>query len=408
MIGCADESRRLTKERSMSTPLHSPDPLPTSAEVVIIGGGVNGLSTAFQLSARGVNDVVVLERAQLGSGASGKSGALVRAHYTNVPEARLTHESIKIFRNWAEIVGHGDPVYDEVGFVRVVAPEDESALWANVAAMREDVGIDTYVVSPDDLREIEPLMRTDDITYAAFEPNAGYCDPNATLYGFAQAAAANGVRIATFTTAHRVLVEGDRVVGVETDHGTISTETVLIAAGARADRLLQPLGIDLGLTPWRSQVVVFRWPIEIDQQRKHRVVIDSTQHSWFRPEGAAGTLIGAEHGDRRVDPETFNEAVDQGYVDHARRALAARFPEFAHATMRGAWSGVYMQSPDSHPIIDKIPSVDGLFVMAGDAGTSFKTSPAIGVCLAEWITEGAPKLVDLTPFRSARFAEGKP
>jgi sarcosine oxidase, subunit beta len=119
-------------------------------------------------------------------------------------------------------------------------------------------------------------------------------------------------------------------------------------------------------------------------------------------------LIGAEYGDRRVDPESFSETIDPGYVDHARKALAARFPIFANATMRGGWTGVYMQSPDTHPIIDKIPSVDGLFVMARDAGTSFKTSPAIGVCLAEWIVDGSPKLVDLTPFRSTRFAEGQP
>jgi sarcosine oxidase, subunit beta len=119
-------------------------------------------------------------------------------------------------------------------------------------------------------------------------------------------------------------------------------------------------------------------------------------------------LIGAEYGDRRVDPESFSETIDPGYVDHARKALAARFPIFANATMRGGWTGVYMQSPDTHPIIDKIPSVDGLFVMAGDSGTSFKTSPAIGVCLAEWIVDGSPKLVDLTPFRSTRFAEGQP
>jgi sarcosine oxidase subunit beta len=384
------------------------DPLPSTAQVVVIGGGVNGLSTAFQLAVRGVENVVVLERAHLGSGASGKSGALVRAHYTNVPEARLTHESIKIFKNWSDLVGAGDPGYEETGFIRVVSPADEPALWANVAALREDVGIDTYMVTPEELREIEPLMRTDDITYAAFEPHAGFCDPNATLYGFANAANDRGVRIHTFTTATRVIVDGRRVVAVETNHGRIATDTVVIAAGATADRLLVPLGLDLGLTPWRSQVVVFRWPPEVDHTRRHRVVIDSTQHSWFRCEGAAGTLIGAEYGDRRADPDTYNESVDPGYVDHARRALAARFPIFANATMRGAWSGVYMQSPDSHPIIDRVESVDGLFIMAGDAGTSFKTSPAIGVCLAEWITEGAPKLVDLTPFRSTRFAERKP
>jgi sarcosine oxidase subunit beta len=386
----------------------SHDPIPTSAEVVIIGGGVIGLSTAFQLTKRGVRDVVVLEKGHLGSGASGKSGALVRAHYTNVPEARLTHESLKIFKNWGDVIGHGSPGYTETGFVRVVAPEDEAALWANVAAMREELGIDTSVVTPKELAEIEPLMRTDDLTVAAFEPEAGYCDPNATLYGFAAAARANGAKLHTFTRVLRVLTDGDRISGVETDRGTIATRQVLIAAGATADRLLSPLGLDLGLIPWRSQVVVFRWPPEVDHSRKHRVVIDSTQHSWFRVEGDAGTLIGAEYGDRKADPDSFNEGVDAGYVEHARRALANRFPAFEHATMRGAFSGVYMQSPDSHPIIDQVPSIPGLFVMAGDAGTSFKTSPAIGVCLAEWIADGAPKLADLTPFRSTRFAEGKP
>src|SRR5215211_6481386 len=158
----------MTSDRDANGVVHGEHPgyLPSSAGVVIIGGGVNGLSTAFQLARRGVADVVVLERAHLGSGASGKSGALVRAHYTNIPETRLTHESIKIFQNWGDVVGAGSPGYEETGFVRVVAPADENALWANVAAMREDVGVETWVVTPEELREIEPMMRTDDITAA--------------------------------------------------------------------------------------------------------------------------------------------------------------------------------------------------------------------------------------------------
>lgn len=390
-----------------STPSTNDD-LPSSAEAVVIGGGVIGLSTAFQLARRGFRDVVVVERKHLGAGASGKSGALVRAHYSNTYEAKLTHESIKIFKNWDQEVGFGSPGYVETGFLRVVPPEDEAALWANVAALREDVGIETWIAGPEELREIEPLMRTDDISSAAFEPNAGYCDPNATIYGFAGAARALGVNVCTFTHVTGIRMDGDRIASVDTDRGSIATNTVVLAAGALSDRLLAPLGLDLRLIPWRSQVVVFRWPESIDHRRKHRVVIDSTQHSWFRAEGDAGTLIGAAYGDRNADPEAFNEGVDIGYVDHARRALAARFPAFENATMRGGFSGVYMQSPDAHPIIDQVPSIPGLFLMTGDAGSSFKTAPAIGVCLAEWITSGAPELVDLTPFRSTRFAEGKP
>ena len=392
----------------MVQPSIGTDVLPPTADVVVIGGGVNGASTAFQLTRRGVRDVVLIERRQLGAGASGKSGALVRCHYTNPHEARLTHESLRIFRDWDGEVGFGSPQFEAAGFIQVVAPEDEEHLRANVA-MQRSIGIDTAVVSADDLRQIEPLLRTDDLTYAAFEPQSGFADPNATLYGFAAAARAGGATLCLNTEATAILREGDRVVGVETSAGRIATDTVVLAGGAWADRLLTPLGLDFGLVPRRVQVVVFRWPPEVDPRRRHRVVIDASgAHAWFRPEGTAGTLVGGESGVDGTDPDTYVESVDGEYVDQARALLAGRFPAFASATMRGGWAGMIMVSPDGRPIIDKIPSVRGLFCMAGDSGTSFKTSPAIGICLAEWIVDGEPKLVDLRPFRSTRFAEGMP
>lgn len=381
--------------------------LPKSADVVVIGGGVSGLSTAFQLVKRRAGRVVVLERKHLGAGASGKSGALVRAHYSNVPESQLTHESLKIFRNWGEEVGHGDPALQATGFVRVAAPEDEANLRANVAAMQR-LGIETSIVSADDLREIEPLMRTDDFAYAAFEPTTGYVDPNATLYGFAEAAVEQGARIFTGVEATKIVTEGGRVAGVETAEGAISTRRVVLAGGPWADRLLEPLGIDLGLKPYKAQVVVFRWPVDMDQRRKHRVVIDSIHHSWLRTEGEASTLIGVEFPDREIDPDRLPEFPPADYVETARAALAARFPVFEHATMRGGWAGVFMQSPDDHPIMGPAPAIDGLFVITGDSGSGFKIGPAVGVVFAEWVTDGAPKLMDMAPFRLTRFAEGKP
>ena len=380
--------------------------LPRSAEVVVIGGGVNGVSTAFQLAKRGLHDVVVLERKHLGAGATGKSGALVRCHYANVPEAQLTHESLRVFRNWDDEVGAGDPGFAPIGFVQVVAPEHEARLRANVANQQR-IGIDTRVVDRDELREIEPHLFTDDLTVAAFEPGSGYADPNATLHGFARAARRCGVRIFEETVATAVRTANGRVAGVETPAGTIATEAVVIAAGSWANRLLTPLGVELDLEPVRTQVVLFRWPPEL-AERGHRVVIDAINHSWLRPEGARCTLIGAERSVFNADPDTLDESVDAPTIPRSREALAARFPVFANAVMRGGWSGTYMRSPDGHPIIDQIPSVPGLWAVTGDSGTSFKTSPAIGICLAEWITEGRPRLVDLTPFRSTRFAEGKP
>jgi sarcosine oxidase subunit beta len=380
--------------------------LPRSAAVVVIGGGVNGLSTAFQLAKRGVRDVVVLERRHLGSGASGKSGALVRCHYANVPEARLTHESLRIFRNWDEEVGAGSPAFTATGFVQVVAPEHEDRLRQNVAD-QQGIGIETRVVDRQELREIDPYLYTDDLTCAAYEPDSGFADPNATLHGFARAAKDLAVRLFEETPVTSILTTAGRVSGVETPLGTISTDTVLVAAGSWADRLLTPLEIDLGLQPVRTQVVVFRWPPELED-RGHRVVIDAINHSWLRPEGVKCTLIGAERSVLTADPDALDESIDAATIPVSRQALAARYPIFANAIMRGGWSGTYMRSPDGHPIIDQIPSLAGLWAMAGDSGTSFKTAPAIGICLAEWIANGAPELVDLTPFRASRFAEGAP
>lgn len=375
-----------------------------TADVVIIGGGVNGTSAAFHLATQGVTNVILLERRQLASGASGKSGALVRTHYTNVPESQLAFESLKVFQHFKEIVGY-DAGYEGLGFTQVVGPEYGAALARNVAA-QQDLGINTRMLSMEELREIQPGINTDDIGAAAYEPDSGFADPNATSYAFAQAAEALGVRIWTHTEATAILTEGGRVAGVETNRGVISTSAIVAAPGAYARQLLAPLGLEYGLYPQRSMVAIFRWPV--GWNRRHQVVIDNINHSWLRPEGERTTLIGVEQPIGDYDPDAFNQGVDGDFVDVARAALAGRFPAFADATMRGGWSGVYMMSPDGRPIIDQVPSVPGLFVMLGDSGTSFKTAPAIGKCLAEWVIHGEPQMLDLSPFRSTRFAEGKP
>ncbi len=375
-----------------------------TAEVVVIGGGVNGASIAYHLAAAGLKDVVLVERAHLGSGASGKSGALVRMHYTNPYESKLAYESLKIFRNWGEIVG-GDCGFQPIGFFQVVAPEYEEQLRANVTDQQR-IGIDTRVISAAEMKEIEPDADIDGLTYVAYEPESGYADPNATTYSFAKRAEELGVRVMTHTTVTGIRTEGDRVAGVDTTAGPIDASIVVLAGGAWADRLLTPLGLDLGLISYRSQVVIFRRPF--GSRGPRHVFIDTVANSWFRPEGDSGILIGAESGGTGVNPDTFTETVDGDQVEMARNKLATRFPLAREATMRGGWAGMYMLSPDHHPIIDQPPSVPGLFIMAGDSGTSFKTSPAIGKCMSEWITGGEPKTADLTPFRASRFAEGKP
>jgi len=385
--------------------LDRPRFVPREAGVVVIGGGIIGLSTAFQLARRGVSDVVVLERRQLGAGATGKSGALVRCHYANVAEARLTFESLRIFRNWDGEVGAGSPNFRPIGFIQVVPPEHEERLRRNVAD-QQAIGIETQLVDRHELRDIEPFLSTDDLTLAAYEPNSGYADPNATLHSFARAARDLAARIFEQLPATAILTENGRVAGVETPLGVIATARVVVAAGSWANQLLVPLGVDLGLRPVRTQVTLFRQPPAIEA-RGHRVVIDAINHTWLRPDGVC-TIIGSEARVLNTDPDELDESVDAETIPIHRRALAARFPMYSNAIMRGGWAGTYMRSPDGHPIIDQVDEIPGLWIMAGDSGTSFKTSPAIGQCLAEWVTEDAPQTVDLSPFSAGRFAAGQP
>jgi sarcosine oxidase, subunit beta len=376
----------------------------TSADVVIIGGGVNGASVAFNLALLGVRRVILLERRHLGAGASGKSGALVRMHYTNEAESRLAWESLKVFRDFDAVVG-GDCGFEAPGFVQIVGPAHAGALRANVA-MQQRLGIDTRLVSREELTEISPDLRVDDVGAAAYEPGSGFADPNATTFAFAAAARRLGATIETDCEALRIVTEGGRVAGVETSRRRVAAPVVVAVPGAWAGPLLDPLGLDFGLVPYRIQVSIFRWPDGFT--RRHPAVIDSTRSAWIRPEGRAGTLIGVELGAGHANPDKYDEGVDEAYVALCREALATRFPAFERSTMRGGWAGMIMMSPDGRPIIDQIPAVPGLFVMLGDSGTSFKTSPAIGRCLAEWIVKGRPETADLSRFRSNRFAEGQP
>jgi len=375
-----------------------------TAEVIVVGGGVNGASTAFWLTQLGVRDVLVLDRRHLAAGATGKSGALVRMHYTNEPESRLAVESLKVFRDFAAVVG-GDCGFESVGFVQLVGPEYGEALRRNVARQRA-LGVETREVSLDDVRRILPGVELDGVGAAAWEPGSGFADPTATAYAFAEAARRGGATLRAPCEVRRLLVEGGRVTGVETSDGRIATERVVLVPGAWAQPLLSPLGLEYGLSPFRIQVSIFRWPAGF--QQRHPAVIDATRKAWFRPEGAASTLIGVELGVAHADPDAYDEGVDAAYVARCREALSARLPRFAEAPMRGGWAGMIMMSADGRPIIDRLPAADGLWAMLGDSGTSFKTAPAIGRCLAEWVVTGAPKTADLTPFRASRFAEGRP
>lgn len=379
-----------------------------TADVVVIGGGVTGTSAAFRLAARGMR-VVLVEKKFLAAGSTGRSSAVIRQHYSNETTARMALYSLRVFQNFAEVVG-GNADFNNTGFVVLVSAKDQEGLRENVT-MQQGVGIRTQIISQQELRELEPSLTATELVAAAYEPDGGYADPAATTASFAQAARNQGAEIWQETRAARIVMDHGRVVGVETTRGIISTPNVVNCANAWAPGIAAPLGISLPITPERHQIAMFQQLPGLEKPRM--VIADFVHQIYYRPEGQALTLTGSvapHNGDTIADPDQYNTSADDAFIAEIGGQVAERHPAMANALSKGGYSGMYGVTPDWHPIIDEIPIGSGFFVAAGFSGHGFKLSPAVGVMVADMVTRASEPTaqLDRSLFRFARFAEGKP
>jgi sarcosine oxidase, subunit beta len=382
--------------------------LPRSVDVGIVGGGIMGTSIAWHLARRGVR-VALFERSVVAAGASGRTGALLRQHYSNRPEATLAKESLTVFQNWSETVG-GSCGYEPTGLLFLL-PRDRHAE-ANLELLRTNVelarslGIDTVALTPGQLRELQPDMSVDDLAGVAYEASTGCVDAVAATRGMAAAARRAGASVIEGITVLGIEAVGDRVTGLQTDRGTVAAGAVVCAAGPWSTRLLLAIGVDVPVTALRVQVVVVARPLELSQP--HPAIIDVAGGMFCRPFGPGRSLVGVSGGDQHdpVDPERYVETNDPTYPDQAIGAIALRYPAMANAAFLSGHAGLYDMTPDAHPIIGSAGHAGpaGLYLALGFSGAGFKKGPAVGHCLAELIVEGCSTLLDLHPFRLDRFA----
>ncbi|MCS7207612.1 MAG: FAD-binding oxidoreductase [Dehalococcoidia bacterium] len=377
-------------------------------DVVVIGAGVNGVSTAYFLARKGVKRVLLLEREGVASGATGRSAALVRMHYTNPWDALLALRSWEMFQHWNDLVG-GECGFRTTGFLLLAAHHDREHLLANIQ-MLQSIGVNTCYLPPEDVRLAYPYMVTDDLAGAAYEPESGYADGSDTTHSLLRAARREGVEVRLGTPALRLLVEKGRITGVETPQGPIATGTVVVAAGAWAAPLLATAGVTLPITPMRIGAGIVVRPAQVPF---HPVVIDRSIGFYFRPDGvqeARLTLVGVHGREHRTpaDPDAFRREPTYEEVELTIQRLVRRIPGMADAYWKRTWCGVDGYTPDGHMVLGAVPEVQGLYVAGGSSGTGFKTGPAVGLCMAEVIVEGRAHTVDITAFRPTRFAEGQP
>jgi len=373
----------------------------TTADVVIVGGGVIGASILFNLGRMGVTDTLLLEKDVLGSGSTGRSQAICRMHYSNQVTASMAWESLGIFKNFTEVVG-GESGFVETGYLVVVKEEDSAGLAHNVA-MQYNLGIDTMRVTAADLEDIAPMVSVSDDEFMAWEPLSGYADSYMVTTSYAKRAREFGAEIVLRNPATEIVIEGDRVKAVVTAEGRVETPIAVVAAGPWSKEVLGKIGVDVPLVPVRHQVASLTRPI--DKLPLHPTVGDIAQSFSFRPDGSSLTMMGFGD-DEEVGLETYNQGVDMEVMADALGRLTRRIPAMSEAYFRGGWSGLFTTTPDWHPILDAVPGIEGLYCAVGFSGHGFKLSPMIGVTMAEMIIEGAAKTIDISSLRFSRFEEG--
>lgn len=378
-----------------------------TADVVIIGGGATGTSTAFHLAKRGVRNVVLLEKELLASGPTGRSSACVRQHYSTPETCRLVLKALRFFERFEEHTKGRTAGFTRTGYLLGVDDRLRKQMEASVK-LQQSQGIDSRLIAPIEAREIEPRLAIDDLTAACYEPDAGYADPAQTTQGFAAAAREMGVKIMEETAVTGIRTAGGRVTAVDTSRGTIETPKVLNAAGTWSHHLARMVGVDLPITVCRHKIALVAWPREA--RGKHPMVYDFVTNIYTRPETGDMILVGpldSEELNDRADPDAYREGLNLDEKTDLLARAATRFPVLEQGAVEKAYAGCFDVTPDWHPVIDET-GPQGFYISAGFSGHGFKLCPAIGDMTAALVAEGKTPEDDVHAFRLSRFAEGKP
>jgi sarcosine oxidase, subunit beta len=336
------------------------------ARIVIAGAGAVGASIAYHLARHGNGaDVILCDRAEVASGATGKAMGGVRQQFSTAPEVRLAQAGARFF---AEL---GAPLFDQVGYLFLATTEDGLAQLAERRRLQVELGVPVEEVDASFVRG----LRTEDVLGASICREDGVADPTAVTRHLVREAVAGGVELRE-----------------ETDARELDADVLVVACGAASPELA-----DVPVRPLVRQLVdtepVPELPVDLP------MTIEEETGFHFRRAGEGLRLAMVEPILRWGTEEVVDEALVADWLGR----LAHRFPPAAGVKVARAWAGLYDMTPDAHPIIGWVD--DGVYAACGFSGHGFMQAPAVGAAVADELLTGSSAF-DLTPYRPERFAGG--
>lgn len=370
--------------------------MPPEAAVVVIGGGVVGLSAAYHLAQAGVGDVVLVERDALGEGSTSKAAGGVRALFSDEVNIRLGLRSLEVFERFGERFDTEIDLH-QVGYLFLIDNAEHERAFAENIALQNALGVPSRIIGVDEAQRLSPLIDTTGLRSALWSPRDGHCTPESVVQGYARAARALGVHIATGCEVVGIEVEGNTIAAVETTRGRISTTTVVCAAGAWSRAVGAWLGVELPVTPLRRQIAITEPIAGIDEATPF--TIDFSTSFYFHREGP-GLLLGMSE---ESDSWGFDLSRPSSWLATLAEAVEHRAPAIGDVGLRSGWAGLYEMTPDHNAVIGEACEVSRFIYATGFSGHGFLMGPAVGEVVRDLVL-GQPPVIDVSSLGVERFS----
>ena len=388
------------------------------ADIVIIGGGIIGISIAYQLALRGAADVIVLERKTLASGSIGLAMGGIRQQFADELDIHFSLEGVRFYERFT---GEDDPFrltstlpprFLQYGYMFLCTTSESWQAMQRHAELQQSIGVPTQLLTAEEAKQRVPQLIVDDVLGATFCPTDGYSDPVGIIQALADEAHIRGVTISEYAPVEEIIVEHGRVQAVRTPQETISTPLVINATGVYAPFIAQLVSIaDLPIRPLRRQLLLTEPFADLPEDVPMTIDLVSGFHFRRRDGGVVFALpLPPEPEEARLNealaPEAFALTTDDNFwpllQEHARRCC----PTLADARVARTWSGLYEMTPDEEPVLGKT-EVEGFLCACGFSGHGFMHAPMAAKLITELVLDGASTTLDIEQFSIERFRTGK-
>ncbi len=367
------------------------------ADLVIIGGGVIGLSLAYHLSRMGFSDIVILEQGYLCFGASGRNGGGIRQQWSTEENIKLAQQSVRMFRQLARETGYN--IWFRQGGYLFIARDDESAaeLEKNIA-LQNRLGVPSRKISAAEARRVVPGLSTDQVITCSYNHSDGVLFPWPALWGMARSAQELGVEINTFTRVTGIDVRDQQIVKVVTDRGAIATNRVVNAAGGWSWQIAKMAGLEIPNKPYRHEILVSE-PL---RPFLNPMVCDLSDGTYFS-QTMRGEICGGISDPE--EPSSMNSGSSFRFLSRMCQSMIRILPRLSGVKILRQWAGYYDETPDGNPILGRVADVEGFIQLNGFGGHRFMLAPAIGKIAAEWLLRKSEHEI-FTKYGLDRFTKG--